>query len=139
MGVKTMKYQTILSFLAGLLLMVQLGVFSFSLEDGDKAIKIAQEMRDLAPSCTLLSSQEVKQKRLNFLNNNKDATITDLIQAIDMEIDGQTIVTLLKSFKCDVCDEYAKSVESDHSRGLRAMNRGFGDTSIETVMYWRLL
>jgi len=130
-----MKYPTILSFLVvSLLLIVQSSIFSSNIDAGDKAIKIAQEMRDIAPSCTLLSSQEMKQKRLDFLNNNKDATITDLIAAIDLAIDDQNIVTLLKSFKCDVCDEYAKSVESDYYWGSKAIFARYGDKTVEELL-----
>lgn len=136
-----MKYPIIIVSILALsaLLMFKMDVFKTRKDSGDKVVKIAREIRDIALCCRVLSSEEIKAKRLQFLNNNKDATIEDLVKATEMKINGQDAVTLLKSFKCDVCNEYAASVELDYSRGLQAMDKGFGDTPIETVMYWRLL
>lgn len=122
-----------------LLIGVQTGIFSPCQANTDKVTDIAQQMFYIAPDCQKLSSEEMKARRLQFLNSNKDATINDLVKAIEIKIDGQDIIELLDSFNCDVCTEYADSVRSDHSRGSRAIKRNFGDTSIETVMYWRLL
>jgi hypothetical protein len=120
--------------------MLKMGVFSPRQHNtNDKVVKIAREMRDVALCCRMLSSEEMKAKRLQLLENNKDATIEELIKAIEIKIDGYDIISLLKSLKCDVCDEYAASVEVDHGRGLLAINKGFGDTLMETVIYWRLL
>ena len=81
----------------------------------------------------------MKERRLAFLNDNKDATIEELIQAIEMQLDGQDIITLLKSFKCDVCDEYAASIVSDHSRGDWAIKNGKGNTTVKTLLWWGFL
>jgi hypothetical protein len=137
-----MKYPVIILSTVALscLLMLKMGVFAPRQHDnGDTVAKIAREMRDVALSCRTLSCEEVKAKRSEFLNNNKDATIADLVKAIEMKLGGQDIISLLKSLRIDACNEYAESLESAHSRGLQAINRGFGDTSIETLMYWRLL
>lgn len=139
---KTMKYPIIILSAVALscLLMFKIGVFTPRQHDnGDSVAIIAREMRDVALCCRTLSCEEVKAKRLEFLNNNKDATIADLVKAIEMEFGGQNIISLLKSLKSDASDEYAASLESAHSRGLQAIDRGFGDTVIETLMYWRLL
>ena len=139
-----MKYPIIipliLSFLAAsLLLMLQRGVFSPRYDSADKVVKIAHQMRDFAFSCRTLSSEQVQAKQQQFLNDNKTATIDDLVKAIEMHISGQSIITLLKLFKSDACDEYAASIELAYGRGQQAINKGFGGTSIETMMYWRLL
>lgn len=137
-----MKYpMTILSIIGlSCLFMLKMGVFAPRQHDnGDNITKIAYEIRDVALCCRTLSSEEVKAKRLEFLNNNKDATIAEFVKAIEMELGGQDIISLLKSLRTDACDEYAASLESAHCRGLQAIDRGFGDTVIETLMYWRLL
>lgn len=135
-----MKYIIILaSLIISLFLIIQRGIFSPQYDNENNVIKIAREMRDVASCCQTLSSEEMKAKRLQFLKNNKLATIEDLINAIETKIDGQDIVTFLDSFKCDVCKEYAQSIKTDYERGNRAIKNNFGGTSIETVMYWRLL
>lgn len=137
-----MKYPIIILSTVALscLLMLKMGVFSPGEHDnGDNVTKIAHQMRDVALSCRTLSSEEVQVKRSEFLNNNKDATIAEFVKAIEMELGGQDIISLLKSLRTDACDEYAASLESAHCRGLQAIDRGFGDTVIETLMYWRLL
>jgi len=118
---------------------MQLGVFSPRYDSADKVAKIAHQMRDVAFSCRMLSSEQVQAQQQQFLNDNKTATIDDLVKAIEMQINGQNIITLLRSFKSDACDEYAASIESAYGRGQQAINKGFGGTSIETMMYWRLL
>lgn len=130
-----MKHTIIVLFLLGL----QIGNPIFGKNYSDRAKKIARKMRDIGSICSKLSSKEMKEKRLEFLNGSKDATIQDLIDAIEVEIEGQNIIDYLRSFNCDVCNEYALSVETDYGRGSRAINNNWGDTSIETVMYWRLL
>lgn len=135
-----MKYLIILaSLILSLLLMIQQGVFSPQQDNGDKVVTIAREMRDIASHCQTLSSEEMKAKRLQFLKNNKSATIENLIEAIETKIEGKDIIAFLDSFNCDVCKEYADSIKTDHERGNRAIKNNFGGTSIETVMYWRLL
>lgn len=137
---KTMKYSILIpSLIVSLLLISQIGVFSSYQKSTDKVANIAHQMRDIGSYCQTVSSAEMKKKRLQFLNDNKGATIEDLIGAIEMKIDGQDIISLLDSFNCDVCKEYADSVRLDYSRGSRAIKNNFGSTSIETVMYWRLL
>ncbi len=96
-------------------------------------------MHAIASSCQALSSEEMKAKRLQFLNDNKDATVEDLVKAIETKIDGQDVIALLDSFNCDACKQYADSVKTDYDKGTRAIKNNFGSTSIETVMYWRLL
>ena len=140
-GGETMKYPIIiLSALAiSSLLIMYLGVFSPRYDSTDKVVTIAHQMREVAFSCRTLSSEQVQAKQQQFLNDNKTATIDDLVKAIEMHINGQNIIALLRSFKSDACDEYAASIESAYGRGNQAINKGFGTTSIETMMYWRLL
>lgn len=135
-----MKYIIIIASLVfSLFLIIQRGVFLPQHDNGDNVIKIAREMREVASCCQALSSEEVITKRLQFLKNNKSATIDDLMQAVETKIDGKDILTYLDSFNCDVCKEYAESIKIDYEKGKRAIQNNFGSTSIETVMYWRLL
>ena len=121
------------------MLLMQRGVFSPQHDNGNTVIKIAREMREVALCCQTASSEEMKAKRLQFLKNNNSATIEDLVKAIETKIDGKDVIAYLDSFDCDVCKEYADSIKTDYERGNRAIKNNFGDTSIETVMYWRLL
>jgi hypothetical protein len=121
------------------LFLMQRGVFSPHRDGGDVVIKIAREMREVASCCQTASSEEMKTKRLQFLKNNKSATIDDLMKAIETKVDGKDVIAYLDSFNSDVCKEYAQSIKTDYERGNRAIKNNFGDTSIETVMYWRLL
>lgn len=136
-----MKYILIpASFIAiAFLLLMQRGIFSPQRDNGNTVIKIAREMREVASCCQKASSEEMKTRRLQFLKNNKPATINDLMKAIETKIDGKDVVAYLDSFDCDVGKEYAESIKTDYERGNRAIKNNFGDTSIETVMYWRLL
>lgn len=136
-----MKYIFISASLIAIafLFLIQRGIFSPQRDNGDIVIKIAREMREVASCCQTASSKEMKTKRFEFLKNNKSATIEDLIKAIETKIDGKDIIAFLDSFNCDICKEYAESIKTDHERGNRAIKNNFGSTSIETVMYWRLL
>lgn len=135
-----MKYLIILvSLIISFLLVIHKGAFLPPRDHGDKIVKIAREIHGIASCCQILSSEEMKAKRLQFLNDNKDVTIEDLVKAIEAKIDGQDIIALLDSFNCDVCKEYADSVKTDYDKGIRAIKNNFGSTSIEMVMYWRLL
>ena len=139
-GIFVMKYIIMLAFLiASFALVIQQGIFSPQLGNDNAVIKIAQEMHDLALCCQTLSSEEMKEKRLQFLKNNKLATIEDLMKAIETKVNGQDVITFLDSFNCDVCKQYADSVKKDYEKGNRAIESNYGGTSIETVMYWRLL
>lgn len=136
-----MKYILIPASLIAIafLFLMQRTVFSPECDNGNTVIKIAREMREVASCCQTASSEEMKTKRLQFLKNNKSATIDDLMQAIKTKIDGKDVIAYLASCNGDVCKEYADSIKTDYERGNRAIKNNFGDTSIETVMYWRLL
>lgn len=130
-----MKY-TIVSIC---LLIAQTNSCLFGKIDSNKVKKIAHQMSVIGPECRYLSSKEMKKRRLLFLNNNKDATIAELVQAIDMPVNGHDIVTLLKSFQCKVCNEYAASIAHDRSRGVWALEHGKGETTVETLLWWGFL
>jgi hypothetical protein len=140
---KTMKYPIKCSFLTLFLAVaVQTGVFSPCQANMDRATDIAQQMCDIAPDCKRLSSEAMKARRLEFLNNNKDATIRELVKAIDLEVDGVAIRTRLKSYNCAVCNEYYRSVEDDYNWELRAMDnwyKDFGDTTVEYLLEKKFL
>jgi hypothetical protein len=136
-----MKYILIPASLIAIafLFLIQQGVFSPKGDNGNIVLKIAGEMREVAACCQTASSEEMKTKRLQFLKNNKSATIDDLMKAIETKIDGKDTIEYLASCSGDVCKEYADSIKTDYERGNRAIKNNFGDTSIETVIYWRLL
>lgn len=135
-----MKYLIILaSLIISFLLVIHKGAFLPPRDHADRIVKIAREMHGIASCCQTLSFEEMKAKRLQFLNDNKDATIEDLVKAIETKIDDQDVIALLDLFNCDVCKQYADSVKTDYDKGNRAIKNNFGNTSIETVMYWRLL
>jgi hypothetical protein len=113
--------------------------FISSRDVGIKVKEIAQEMRVIGLECHTFTSAEMKQKRLQFLNNNKDASIEDLIQAIEMEIDKQNIIALLKIFDSVVCKEYIASIQRDYDRGIWAIDNGYGYMKIERLLYWGML
>jgi hypothetical protein len=130
-----MKYPIIVSILAiSLFAAVRMGVFSPSQAHADKIVTIAQQMHKTASLCKSISSQEMEKRRLQILNDNQDATLTELLKAIEMEIDGTDVLRLLKSFKCDACDEYAKSVEYGHTWGKRGIKLGYGDMLIKDLL-----
>lgn len=115
--------------------MIQLNSLVFGASH--RVIKIAQEMSEVGPECRFRSSEEMQKRRLEFLNANKDATIAELVRAIEEPINGHDIRTLLRSFKCEVCDEYAASIDSDYERGLTA---GYFDwVSVDTLLSRGLL
>jgi hypothetical protein len=123
------------------LLITQLNSLAFgqtnSHIDSHKVTKIALEMSQIGPECQFLPSEAMQARRLDFLKNNKDATISELVRAIDKPIDGQDIRTRLRSFNRDVCDEYAASIDSDYQRGLTA---GYFDwITVETLLARGLL
>lgn len=130
-----MKYPIIVSILAiSLFVAVRMGVFSPSRTHTNRIVTIAHQMHKMASLCKSLSSQEIEKRRLQILNENQDATLTELVQAIEMEINGTDILALLKSFKCDACDEYAKSIEYGHVWGKRGIRLGYGDMLIKDLL-----
>jgi len=128
-----MKYINMSLFL----FIAQMSSLVFGQVDLHKVAKIAQEMSQIGPECRFLSSEAMQARRLDFLQNNKTATIAELVGAIEEPINGQDIRTLLRSFKCEICDEYAASIDSDYQRGIGAGY--FSWVTVETLLSRGLL
>ena len=127
-----MKYPMIITVLAAVVLViVQFCFFSFGKEDAvDRAKSIARQMRVAGAQCQCCSSDQMKAVRLEFLNSNRDATISQLVEAINTPIDGETIIPFLRSLNGSVCTEYANSVERDKGKGDWAKRVWLGDRTI---------
>lgn len=135
-----MKYVVIAALLIiSSVLIIQKVFFTSQHDSSDKAVIIAQEIRTIASDCHKLSAEEMKVQRLQFLKNNKSATISDLVNAIETKINGKDVITFLNSLNGAVCKEYADSIKKDYEKGKKAIENNYGGTSLETVMYWRLI
>jgi len=96
--------------------------------------KIARQMHTSARDCEKLSSDEMAHRRLQFLNENKDATAAELVKAIEMKIDGQDIMTLFRSLNGRVCEKCTAKMKSDYDLGRFAVNWYLGNTLIAEAM-----
>ena len=123
-----------------LLFVLVVSAYSALFCDDARILNIAQQMRDLAPQCQYLSSEEMRKVRREFLENNKNATVEDLVNAIDRPIDGDNIIDYFRSFgPYSVCEEHTQLLQDDKRRGERGIYVGKGKTTIDTLLYWRLL
>ncbi len=127
-----MKYSIVITGLAALVLfIIQFGFFSLSQDNKvDRVKMIARQMRTAGAQCQCRSPGEMKAIRSGFLNSNRDATINQLVEAINTPIDGETIIPFLRSLNCSVCTEYANSVEHDKGRGIWAQRVWLGERTI---------
>lgn len=103
-------------------------------EKDPRVIQIAQQMRDLAPQCQYLSPEAMIAVRRKFLENNRDATIAQLVDSIDTFVDGKDIISYFRSFDGSVCQEHALLLMQDKERGIRAINRWLGSVSVGTAI-----
>ena len=123
-----------------LLFAFMLRCYSAILCDDTRILDIAQQMRALAPQCQYLSSEAMRKVRRQFLENNKNATIEDLVGAIDTVIDNQNIIDYFRSFGShSVCEEHIQLLLNDKPRGARGIYAGKGKTTIDTLLYCRFL
>lgn len=97
----------------------------------EKVMDIARQMYIAGKKCQSSSSAQMKATRIQFLNDNKDVTIAQLVAAIDVEIDDKDIISMLRELGGYVCDEYADSVASDKRRGKSAVAYWQGERTID--------
>ena len=120
--------------------MMQVMIVSLAYADQHEKIeKIAQHMHALAPLCTKLASGEMAVKRQQFLNEHKNATAADLVEAIQKKINGKDIIEVLRSLDGPVCRECTKTMVADYDLGCDAIDWWLGGTSIQWAMQLGLL
>lgn len=103
-------------------------------KDRNTIEKIAHEMHTLASQCKKMSLDEMKVQRLQFLHNNKNATAADLVNAIEMKIDGYDIITLLRSSDAEVCQKCADIITADYELGRDAVDWWCGGITLARAM-----
>jgi hypothetical protein len=115
----------------GLLLLEAASFICCATTHDEQVMDIARQMHAAGKKCQSSSSAEMKAIRIQFLNDNKDVTLAQLVAAIDVEIDDKDIISMLKELGGDICDEYADSVTSDRRRGKSAVAFWQGERTID--------
>lgn len=104
-------------------------------ESDQKTIEIiAHEIHAIAPQCKTNSIAAMKNQRLQFLQKHKNATAKDLFKALTMKIEGHDILTLLRSYDGDVCQECADIIAGDYELANDVVNWWGGDITGEITL-----
>ena len=83
-----------------------------------RVMDIARQMHTLAPQCTYFSSEEMRKVRIKFLEENRDASLEQLLDALDMPFeDHEDIISYFRSLGGAVCNEHAGLLTDDKGRG----------------------
>ena len=117
-----------------ILLVVMMPYFLCCATDNEKVQVIAQEMHGFGRCCQNESLERMKELRLQFLNNNKSATVKQLIDAINTPVDGKDIISLLREADGDVCRQCADLIAQDKELGEGAIAIYLGWLTIGTAM-----
>lgn len=106
----------------------------FSTDNQKKFEAIAHEIHAIAPQCKTSSIAEMKALRLQFLQKHKHATAKDLFKALTMQIDGYDIISLLRSYDGEVCEECADIIAADYELADGVVNWWGGDLTGEITL-----
>ena len=106
----------------------------FSVGDHNTIEIIAHEIHAIAPQCKTRSITEMKAQRLQFLQKYKNATAKDLFKALTLKIDGYDIISLLRSYDGEVCEECADIIAGDYELADDVVNWWGGNVTGEITL-----